>query len=230
MSPSYWREWAAPKINELQKYTAYLDIYNTYINSQDLLTDLVLQYKNKLLNKWYPARACDVWCYIFVVNDIFNFKYSFEELCKYVDVHLSNTGLKETKSFDSILAFERFITVNVINKKINMTVLDTRRVDDEWVDRPRLIFNLLFIDDTIYQTHRWALNATISEINRKYWETLFEVDDWGILWYMCDTRGKWGKHVWSANQFMADMFARVVSVLPGNITANNHSLMKIDWA
>lgn len=230
MSPAYWREWATSKINELQKYTAYLDIYNTYINSQDLLADLVLEYKNKLLEKGYPARACDVWCYIFVVNDIFNFKYSFDQLCKYVDVHLSNTGLKETKSFDSILSFERFITVNVINKKINMTVLDTRKPDENWIDRPRLIFNLLFIDDTIYQTHRWALNSTIAEINRKYWQTLFEVDDWGIIWYMCDSRTTGWKHVWEANQFMADMFWRVVSVLPWNITANNHSLIKIDRA
>ena len=162
------------------------------------------------------------------LNDIFNFKYSFEQLCKYVDVHLSNTGLRENKSFDSVLSFERFITVNVINRKINMTVLDMRKEWDDWVDRPWLVFNLLFIDDTIYQTHRWALNATISEINRKYWRTLFEVDDWGIIWYMCDSRSNW-KHMGEDNQFMADMFWRIVSVLPWNITSNNHSLIKIDW-
>ena len=229
MSPAYWKEWAAPKLNELQKYTAYLDIYSTYINNQDLLNDLVLKYKSALLDKWYPARACDVWCYIFVVNDIFNFKYSFEQLCKYVDVHLSNTWLKDTKSFNSILSFERFITVNVINKKINMTVLDYRDIID-WEEKPCLMFNLLFIDDTIYQTHRWALNSTIAEINRKYWEKLFEVDEWGIMWYMCDARTTKWKHLRECDQFMADMFWRVVSVLPWNITWNNHSLMKIDRA
>ena len=143
MSPSYWKEWASWKLNELQRYTAYLDIYNTYVNSQDLLADLVVKYKTLLMDKGYPARACDVWCYIFVVNDIFNFKYSSDELCKYVDVHLSNTGLKESKSFDSILSFERFLTVNVINKKINMTVLDYRD-EIEWADRPCLMFNMLF--------------------------------------------------------------------------------------
>lgn len=229
MSPSYWKEWAAWKLNELQRYTAYLDIYNTYVNSQDLLADLVVKYKTLLMDKGYPARACDVWCYIFVVNDIFNFKYSSDELCKYVDVHLSNTGLKESKSFDSILSFERFLTVNVINKKINMTVLDYRD-EIEWADRPCLMFNMLFIDDTIYQTHRWALNSTIAEINRKYWDKLFEVDDWGVIWYMCSARTHDHKFLRESDQFVADLFWRLVSVLPWNITANNHSLMKIDWA
>jgi len=227
MSPGYWKEWAVEKLNDLQRYTAYEDVYNTYVNNQDLLQSLVIKYKNMLLDKWYPARSCDVWCYIFVVNDIFNFKYSFEQLCKYVDTHLSNTWLKEAKSFDSILAFERFITVNVINKKINMTVQDYRDNID-WEERPCLMFNLLFIDDTIYQTHRWALNSTIAEINRKYWERLFEVDEWGIMWYMCDARTTWGKHIRNCDQFMADMFWRIVTVLPWNITWNNHSLMKID--
>ena len=230
MSPSYWKEWAAPKINELQKYTAYLDIYNTYVNSKEFLADLVLKYKNKLLDKWYPARACDVWCYIFVVNDIFNFKYEFEELCKYVDIHLSNTWLKENKTFDSFLSFERFMTVNIINKKINITVKDYRQKDEEWIDRPWLMFDLLFIDDTLYQTSRWALNAAIWEINKKFWDKLFTVDEWWIVWYMCDSRTSWWKHIREQDQFMADMFWRIVSVLPGNITANNHSLIKVDWA
>lgn len=228
MSSSYWKDWASNKLNELQRYTSCLDIYNTYINNKDVLADLVFTYKNKLLDMWYPPRSCDVWCYIFVVNDIFNFKYSFEELCKYVDIHLSNAWLKEQKSFDSIQTFERFMTVNIINRKINMTVKEIRRPDDEWTDREWLMMDLLFIDDCIYQTARWALNAAVAEINKKFWSKLFEVDEWGIMWYICNLRGTDWKFVREQDRFMADMFWNICSVLPWNITVNNHSLMRID--
>lgn len=229
MSPSYWKEWASDKLTELQRYTASLDIYNTYLNSQDLLANLVHKYKTVLLDRKYPPRACDVWCYIFVVNEIFNFKYPIDELCKYVETHLSNTGLNTNKSFNSVAAFERFIAVNVINKKINMTVLDYRD-EIEWVDRPCLMFNLLFIDETLYQTHRWALNSAVAEINRRYWTKCFDVDEWGIIWYMCEMKTWPGKFLRDWDQFVAEMFWRIVSVLPWTIVNNNHSLLKIDWA
>jgi len=228
MSPSYWKEWAAPKINDLQKYTAFNDIYNTYINSKEILADLVIEYKNKLLDKWYPARACDVWCYIFVVNEIFNFKFPYEELVKYVDLHLSNTWLKEKKWYDNIIAFERFITVNIINKKINLTIRETEREDADWRKRPRLLFDMLFIDDLIYQTSRWFLNAAVWEINKKFWEEVFTVDEWGIIWYMCNTRDKDYKFSTEKDQFVADIFWRVASVLPANITMNNKTLIHVD--
>ena len=228
MSPSYWKDWAAPKINDLQKYTAYNDIYNTYINSKDVLADLVMEYKNKLLDEWYPARACDVWCYIFVVNEIFNFKFPYDELLRYVDLHLSNTWLKEKKWYDNIIAFERFITVNIINRKINLTIRETEREDPDWKKRPRLLFDMLFIDDLIYQTSRWFLNAAVSEINKKFWEEVFTVDEWGIIWYMCNTRDKSYKFSTEKDQFVADIFWRVASVLPGNITMNNKTLIYID--
>ena len=229
MSPAYWKEWASPKINELQKYTAYNDIYNTYINSKEVLADLVIEYKNKLLDKWYPARACDVWCYIFVVNEIFNFKFPYEELVRYVDLHLSNTWLKEKKWYDNIIAFERFLTVNIINRKINLTIRETHRDTSDWKTVPRLMYDMLFIDDLIYQTSRWFLNAAVAEINKKFWEEVFTVDEWGIIWYMCNVRSKDFKFVSDKDQFVADIFWRIVSVLPYNISSNNRTLMYVDW-
>lgn len=229
MSPAYRKEWATSKLNELQKYTAYNDIYNTYVNNKEILWELVFEYKNKLLDEWYPPRACDVWCYIFVVNDIFNFKFPYEELVKYVDLHLSNTWLKEKKWYDNIIAFERFLTVSIINKKINLTVRETKREDNDWKQKPRLMFDMLFIDDLIYQTSRWFLNAAVSEINKKYEDTVFTIDDWWVVWFMCNVRTSDFKFLTERDQFVADMFWRIVSVLPYNITSNNHSLMHIDW-
>jgi len=229
MSPAYWKEWATPKLNDLQKYTAYNDIYNTYVNNKEILWDLVFEYKNRLLDEWYPPRACDVWCYIFVVNEIFNFKFPYEELVKYVDLHLSNTWLKEKKWYDNIIAFERFLTVSIINKKINLTIRETEREWSDWKPKPRLMFDMLFIDDLIYQTSRWFLNAAVSEINKKFWDTVFTVDEWWIIWFMCNVRTADFKFLSERDQFMADMFWRIASVLPYNITSNNRSLIHIDW-
>lgn len=229
MSPNYWKEWATQKLNDLQKYTAFNDIYNTYVNSKEILSELVFEYKNRLLDEWYPPRACDVWCYIFVVNEIFNFKFPYEELVKYVDIHLSNTWLKEKKWYDNIIAFERFLTVNIINRKINLTIRETNKEDEEWKVRARLMFDMLFIDDMIYQTSRWFLNAAVSEINKKFNENVFTVDEWWVIWMMCRARTNDFKFLTERDQFVADMFWRIASVLPYNITSNNHSLMYIDW-
>lgn len=227
MSPSYWKEWASWKLNDLQKYTAYNDIYNTYMNNREVLADLVFKYKNMLLDEWYPPRACDVWCYIFVVNEIFNFKYPYEELVKYVDIHLSNTWLKEKKWYDNIIAFERFLTVNIINRKINLTIREVNREDEGWKTRPRLMFDMLFIDELIYQTSRWFLNAAVSEINKRFSDEVFTVDEWWIVWFMCNVRNNF-KFTSDRDQFVADMFWRIASVLPWNITTNNKTLMYID--
>lgn len=228
MSQNYWKEWAWDFINSLFKYTSYMDVYNTFINNRDIINDLVIKYKEQLLEKWYNARSCDVRSYIFVINDIFNFNFSFDELCKYVDIHLESTWQKTVKTFSWILAFERFMTVNIISNKINITVMEEKKKDKSWNMETFYVFNLLFIDENIYQQNRWSLNSVVAEINTSYDATLFEVDEWWIMWHLRYLRNSAWLFSTEADQFIADMFSRIVTVLPSRVTSNNKSLMLID--
>ena len=224
MSQDYWIEWSWEYINKIKKYTAYTDVYTTYINNRWVLNDLVIKYKQKLLDLWYNARTCDVRCYIYVVNDIFGFWIDFDTLRWYMDIHLQSTGQYEKKNISIALQLERFLKVNIINGKINITV---QEVVEEW--HTLYYFDMLFIDEDIYQKSRWMLNSAISELNKRYDLTLFQIDEWWILWILEFKKDSTGKFIWEWNQFIASMFSRIIWVLPGKIIGNNRSLTLIDW-
>ena len=224
MSQDYWIEWSWEYINKIKKYTAYTDVYTTYINNRWVLNDLVIKYKQKLLDLWYNARTCDVRCYIYVVNDIFGFWIDFDTLRWYMDVHLQSTWQYEKKNISIALQLERFLKVNIINGKINITV---QEVVEEW--HTLYYFDMLFIDEDIYQKSRWMLNSAISELNKRYDLTLFQIDEWWILWILEYKKDSTGKFIWEWNQFIASMFSRIIWVLPGKIIGNNRSLTLIDW-
>ncbi len=225
MSQNYWVEWSWEQINNLKRYTAYTDVYTTYLNNHWVLHDLVIKYKQKLLDLWYNARSSDVRCYIYVVNDIFGLWIDFETLRWYMDIHLQSTWQYNKKAISSEIQLERFLKVNIINNKINLTIQEWK--NNKWTIV--YLFDVLFIDDDIYQKNRWMLNSTLSEINKKYGKEIFQVDEWGIIWELEYVKTSDWKFIWEWNQFVAWLFSRVTSVLPGKIYSNNHSLSLIDW-
>lgn len=227
MSQSYWKEWWLEKTNELYWYTAYIDVYNTFINNKDILPELINKYKNKLLTSWHSSRTSDVWSYVFVVNEIFWFNYSYEKLEWYMKIHLKNIWAMNKITTSSEKQLERFLSVNIINWKINFTVQQDE-VYEEWKQASKILFNMLFIDPDIYQTYRWTLNSLISDINEKYWKTMFEIDDWWIIWYMDYIKDSRWNFIWDENKFISWMFSRIQTVLPAKIANSNRSLQLID--
>lgn len=225
MSQAYWKQDAQPIINELMWMTAYQEIYETYVNNRDLVETLVFKYREVLSWYWYQGRTCDVWNYILVVNELFWLGYSVDELVWYIDKHLHNIWIWIKKEVDYVLQFERFLAVNMINWKISLTLQDLYKQGENWKE-PRLIFNILFVDDAIYQTSRWTLNSFISEVNWMFDVDLFDIDETGITWYMLDKKAN-GKYTRDCDEYIHDMFVRIIGLLPSKVTSWNSSLMRL---
>jgi len=80
MSKEHWKPNSSQLLSDIQKYTAYKDIYATYLKYADDINELLAVYKQRLLKADIPPRPSDVWSYIFVVNDIFDLGVDEEEL------------------------------------------------------------------------------------------------------------------------------------------------------
>lgn len=219
MTSEYWVDWASNILNELSHYTAYKDVYNTFLANKDRLNLLVQKYKSLLVDKWYQSRTADVWSYVFTSNEIFDIWYKTEDILEFMNWHLENAGLKIKKNASMTMAFERFITVNLINRKINLNIREER-----YEQVPYLVFDLLFLDDDVYQTNRWIINTAIKEINSKYWNQFFEADEQWLIWRMQNVKNaNWYTREW--DQYIHDLFTRIISILPGSMATYNRSFM-----
>ena len=128
MSSDYWLEHGWEEINVLLKYTAYREIDETYNTLWYSINDKLMYYKSQLLDSGLPSRACDVWSYMFVVNDIFDFGYSFNTLLGYVMTHLWKTGLGTKKVKDPVWAFSKLVSAAIINRKMAATITNSRYI------------------------------------------------------------------------------------------------------
>lgn len=223
MSSDYWLENGWEEINELLKYTAYREIYETYNTLWYSINDKLMYYKSQLLDSGLPSRACDVWSYMFVVNDIFDFGYSFNTLLGYVKTHLWKTGLGAKKVKDPIWAFSKLVSAAIINRKMSATVTNSRYIRG----KPYIIMTIIYLDSDVYQMNRGALYSAVDELNKELWEELIEIDDTAITFYLENTRVS-GKR-WTDKQYlMADIIESTLGMLPTNIRNNIRGIQYVD--
>lgn len=224
MTSSYWQEWASTLINDLQKYTAYEDIYNIYNKNRETINDMLITYKYKLLDAWMPARASDVWSYMFVINDVFNFWIAEEELIWYVKTHLEKTGLQEKPHDVGVGVMVNTIASACIMRKVSMSVKE-KRIDNE----PYLIVTLLYTDPDFYQMSRGIINSCVSELRNKIWDWYIDVSDMFMSFKILDKREKIDKFTDQGSQEVANIVWEIVEMLPWSIASNNKWFMYIDW-
>lgn len=215
MEQDYWMQWWVEAINKLEKYTAYMDIYSIFISARDYINDQLLQYKYKLLDEGFPSRACDVWAYMFTVNDIFNFGYSFKTLVWYVRTHLTKTGLWEKKSKDPLGTFTKLITTSIINRKMSLTINNGKRLEG----KPYIVASLLYLDPDVYQQSRWRLYSSIADINNRLTDNYIEIDDSSITFYIQDQRDRKG-FTEDNSAVVASILSEIIEMLPVNVTNN----------
>ena len=208
MSTKDWIDWASYKLQDLSKYTASENVYKVFLENKDFINDLAVEFKSRLIDNWIPARSSDVWSYMFVVNNIFWFNFSFEELIEYVKNSIKNAGLDKSQSYNPDRIIEKFLIVNSINRKITPII---REDEDNY-----LRVEFLFIDEDIYQTHRWTLSSAILDMNQDFDEEVFEVND---FWFTINLKlyRSWWKFIREEDKKAHKMITRVIWSIPWNI-------------
>jgi len=171
MSKEHWKPNSSQLLSDIQKYTAYKDIYATYLKYADDINELLAVYKQRLLKADIPPRPSDVWSYIFVVNDIFDLGVDEEELIWYVKYHLNNVWLlKEPKNnWDPIKELCWLISVGLYKNTV-MLQMD-RDIINNIID-----LKVIYVDDETYQQNRGSMHSRISAMNKALWEERVTVD------------------------------------------------------
>lgn len=179
MTEKYWNKNAKEMMKEIQQYTAYEDIYSTFLWCKDYINDLAKEKKDKLIELWLSWRAADVWSYSLVVNDIFCLWVEPETLVRYIKNHLWRMWLADVKTQNDAETLLIWYLRTAINRKKISFLID---VNDIYDDNSLWSFKVLFdfLDEDEYEKNRWKLNSCIIDLNSKYWDDIVSIDQYWL--------------------------------------------------
>lgn len=159
MSEDYWIENTKEMSIRLKSFSCFKKVYERYTSLDMDINDMHRQYTYKLVRAGIDSRNADVWAYMFVINEIFEFWFTRDYLMKLMQLHLKSMwfdGKDEWMSDEG--EFQMFLSKNIFNKKMHCIVEDYS--DHE-------IMRCIFIDDTIYQKARWQFTMLVNKINSR---------------------------------------------------------------
>lgn len=156
-----WKPNAKNLVNELMNYTAWEDIYSTFIKHRDVISKKAKDYSTQLSKAWFDARHADTYSFMFVINEIFNFWITEKELMDLVRESLWRTWALENAEESARETLRVAIVRLLSTKSWSMTIRDT-----EWTP-PKLNFNITILNDAEYQKTRAIINNAMMEINEE---------------------------------------------------------------
>ena len=202
---NYRQEWSKDKIIQLRKCTAYKDIYSTFLKHQDEVSEMAKGYANKLAEKGLDSRNADTYSFIFVVNDIFKFWYEFDYLFWFVNKSLLKAWLNSKVEDPCWESLSDMILKWILSRQASLTLRDWEDMD--WVKH--VIYEILYLDESIYQKNRVLINSAITEINEELWENIWIVKD-NKIQFVINVLRNWWKLVHEPSEKIKDFFWEIL--------------------
>jgi len=174
MSQMYWEDWWKKIVDSMDWVTSYKSIYLKYLEVKDQLMDT---YKKKvtMLSEYFDPRHCEVWAYMYTINELFWFWIEEKELLHITKKLLTYIWFKDKKHIiDNSIDISNILIKWIWKKK--MTV---------WVDEDSLwndIYSFIYLDDDEYEKTKVKLLFSVIELNREVWEECIDVSDWVIMY------------------------------------------------
>lgn len=144
--------------------TCIHEIYSKYYTHANQLQQLYWWYTERLSNILAQSRYADTWGFMFVINEIFEFGYTFDELVEMTEFHLGMMWFNANQNVSEDAQLELFL-VRGMNKKDLIFKEDNSTTSTT--------FRFFFSSDEYYQMHRSSLNTMISQFNERF-------DGWNI--------------------------------------------------
>lgn len=200
-----WQSESKDKINLLRNCTAYKDIYGTFLKHSDEVSEMAKGYANKLAQKWLDSRNADTYSFIFVVNDIFEFWFSFDYLFWFVNKWLLKTWLKWEAEESCREALSNTIVRWILSRQASLSMKDWEDMDWE----KYVLYEFMYLEESMYQKNRVLLNTAITEINEELWEEIWRVNSTKIIFPVKVMRN-WNKLVHQPSQAIVDFFWEIL--------------------
>lgn len=205
-SRKHRQEWSKDKIIQLRNCTAYKDIYSTFLSKWDKVSEMAKVYANKLAEKWLDSRNADTYSFIFVVNDIFNFWFEFDYLFWFVNKSLLKTWLTGEAEESCRESLSNMIIRWLLSRQASLTLRD--REDMDW--EKYVIYEFLYLDETIYQKNRVLINSAVTEMNEELWENIGKVSSTKLLFPIKIKRWEWRELLHKPSEKIRDFFSDIL--------------------
>ena len=155
------------QIQLLQKLSCINDIYSKYAECKDDLDRKYEEFADRLKQDGVHARVADVWAYSFVINDLFQIGYTYDELYNFMKTNLKNVGY----DLDSAIKIwkEHHLKSIIINWIMSRNVMWTYEMKDD-----HDVYTIMFMED-YYQKNRGNLNFMVGQFNKEWKERMWMI-------------------------------------------------------
>lgn len=165
MNQKFWLPNGKETMDQCRGMTCVNEIYSKYYEYAGQIEWMYRSYSENLGKHFWSSRLGDTWAFIFVINDMFKFGFSFDDLVAMADFHIWLMWFADNQKVSEDAQFELFLVRGLNNKSLIL-----KEDDIDWSTTYRFFFS----SDEYYQMYRSVLHTMIAEFNEKY--------EWGNIY------------------------------------------------